>query len=77
MSERIVFKSQGLNLVGILDSTITDRIIIMAHGFTGDKDMCGKFVEATAHFVKAEFAVFRFDFAGSGESQDTLITLFG
>ncbi len=78
MSERIVFKTQrGLRIVGILERVNTDRIIIMVHGFTGDKDMCGKFVRAAHYLARRRFAVFRFDFAGSGESQDTYISLFG
>ena len=78
MSERIVFKTRrGLRIVGLLERVNTDRIIIMAHGFTGDKDMCGKFIRAAAYLARRGFAVFRFDFAGSGESQDTAISLFG
>ena len=69
--------SKGLKLVGILHepSEKTKSIIIMAHGFTGDKDEWGRFVKTAEAFCQAGFAVLRFDFSGSGESGNTPITI--
>lgn len=78
MGERVVFQdSRGLRLIGVLKPVKTDKIIIMSHGFTGDKDEEGRFVKAAGKFSKAGFAVLRFDFAGSGESDFTGTTVSG
>ena len=47
----------------------------MAHGFTGDKDEWGRFVKTAEEFCKNGFAVFRFDFSVSGESEGDSITV--
>ena len=40
--EKINFKnSKGLNLVGNLYTTECDSVVIMSHGFTGDKSEWG------------------------------------
>jgi len=69
--------SKGMNLVGIFHfpKKETKSIIIMAHGFTGDKDEWGRFVKAAEEFCKNGFAVFRFDFSASGESDGDSITV--
>jgi len=78
MSERIEFhNSRSLKLVGILESVKTDKIIILSHGFTGDKDEWGRFVKLAEALRDAGFAVLRFDFAGSGESDPSGITVQG
>jgi dienelactone hydrolase len=46
--------------------------IIMLHGFTGHHIEDGRlFVQAARHFAAAGFAVLRFDFYGSGDSDGT------
>jgi len=76
MAVKVVFENpRGLKLVGILDKTETDMAIILVHGFTGDKDEWGRFTKAAYEFKKAGYAVLRFDFAGSGESDDSGITV--
>ena len=75
MSERVEFKnSRGLKLVGVLEPAKTDKIVIMAHGFTSNKDR-PKFVKTTEKLCAAGFAVLRFDFTGSGESDKEVITV--
>jgi len=77
MSERVEFKnSQGLKLVGILEPLKTDKIVIMAHGFTSNKNR-PKFVRAAEELSKIGIASLRFDFAGSGESDSREITVSG
>ena len=67
----IIFQSQGEQLVGILHTPEkqTKNLIIMCHGFTGNKVESRRlFVEAARTFSRAGYAAFRFDFFGSGDS---------
>ena len=76
--EKIYFiNSLGLRLAGIFHSPTehTRSIIIMVHGFSSDKDSLGRFVRAAEEFCKAGIAVFRFDFSGFGESDQTEISI--
>ncbi len=78
MSERVEFRnSRGLKLVGIIEPVKTDKIVILAHGFTGDKDEWGRFVKLAEELKNGGFASLRFDFAGSGESDPAGITVQG
>lgn len=75
MAEKITFtNSRGLKLVGILEPVNTNKIVIMAHGFTSNKDR-PKFVKIANELNKAGFATLRFDFGGSGESDFADITV--
>jgi len=77
MSEKVEFRNnRGLKLVGILEPVKTDKIIVMAHGFTSSKDR-PKFIKTTEALRNAGFAVLRFDFPGSGESDVEAITVAG
>ena len=51
-----------------LPKNSTEKAIIMAHGFSADKDEHGEFSSAAAEFCDKGFAVLRFDFAGCGQS---------
>ena len=74
--EKLNFKnSLGLNLVGYLQHTNPQKIIILCHGFTGDKSERGKFDKVATALYKAGFSVFRFDFSGCGESDDAPILI--
>ncbi len=53
----------------------TDKIIIMDHGFLCSKDWPKLFTDAADAFVKAGFAVLRFDHCGCGESESTSISM--
>lgn len=71
------YNSRGLRLSGVLHipDIESNSIIIMCHGFTGDKDEWGVFSKAASRFCDTGFSVFRFDFGGSGESEDAPITV--
>jgi pimeloyl-ACP methyl ester carboxylesterase len=67
----IIFQSQNEQLVGILHTPPheTKNLIIMCHGFTGNKVESRRlFVEAARKFCHEGYAAFRFDFYGSGDS---------
>ncbi len=77
MSEKITFtNSKGLKLVGILETAKTDKIVILAHGFTSNKDR-PKMVKTAEALSKEGYAVLRFDFTDSGESDKAGITVAG
>jgi putative redox protein len=70
MDEKIFFKNSfGNTLCGALTTPKenTKYCVVLGHGFTANKDR-PRFVSATNLFSKNDFAVFRFDFTGSGES---------
>ncbi len=77
MSEKVIFKnSKGMKLVGILETAKTDKIVILAHGFTSNKDR-PKIVQTAEAFSKEGYATLRFDFTDSGESDKAGITVAG
>jgi esterase/lipase len=65
----VTFENQGQKLSGVLHTPKgrTDCAIIFAHGFTGHKREV-QIVNATRKLAENGFAVLRFDFRGSGES---------
>lgn len=70
--QKITFKnSEGTKLVGALHvpDEKTDAAVIVAHGFTSNKDR-GRFKKLAKALTKSGIAAFRFDFGGSGESED-------
>ena len=75
----VVFQSDGSQIVGMLHSSESSKIIIMCHGFTSNKTEKNKlFVEAARKFSEEGYDVLRFDFFGSGDSegdfQDSLVS---
>lgn len=76
MKKVIKFKnSSGLNLVGWLDKKSKETAIILSHGFTDDKSSYGRYDKLSKALTKNGFSVFRFDFSGFGESDDTNSTI--
>lgn len=74
--EKINFKnSRNLNLVGNLYLADSESVIIMAHGFTGDKSEWGRFDKTAEALNKAGYNVLAFDFSGSGESDNDSLTV--
>ena len=57
-------------LVGILaqPEKPTNKVIVLAHGFSVDKEECGIFTKLAKVLTEAGFATFRFDFRYHGES---------
>jgi pimeloyl-ACP methyl ester carboxylesterase len=74
--QRVTFKnSRGLTLVGNFSSAESKKIIILVHGFTGDKSEGGKFDKLTDALLEKNFNVLAFDFSGCGESDDDPLTV--
>lgn len=68
--EKLCFENaDGERLHGVLDGPRSDKCIILLHGLSVDKDEIGVFPKLSRKFVNSGFTVFRFDFAGSGESE--------
>jgi pimeloyl-ACP methyl ester carboxylesterase len=71
VGDKIFFPNKkGISLCGILerDSQKND-LIILVHGFAGNKDENGLFRSASERFVKEGFQTFRYDMTGVGESK--------
>lgn len=74
--EKVNFKnSKGLNLVGHFYSSDSKAVIIMTHGFTGDKTEWGRFDKTAEALHDAGYNVLNFDFSGSGESDEDSLTV--
>jgi pimeloyl-ACP methyl ester carboxylesterase len=75
--EKVAFQnSSGLNLVGVLHKpeSPTKTAVIVAHGFTSNKDR-ERLVKVATGLATAGIAALRVDFGGSGESDDREITI--
>jgi len=68
--EKLFFiKSPNGNLASVLHEADSDKLVICAHGFTGNKQESGRLFVLTARsLVTAGFNVLRIDFTGSGDS---------
>ncbi|MDQ4107094.1 MAG: alpha/beta fold hydrolase, partial [Actinomycetota bacterium] len=64
----------GLRLAGDLWPAGTDAIVL-AHGFASDRRSRGRFPYLAQRLVAAGYTALAFDFAGCGESDDTVLTL--
>lgn len=78
--EACVFQnSKGQNLVGIMHHAAGSGLrpaVVVAHGFAGNKlGGSRRFVEFARYAAEQGLSVFRFDFAGSGDSDGDLIDL--
>lgn len=75
---KIEFKNEGQKIVGVLNipNKQNPPAIIMCHGFTGSKgNVHDKFYKAAKRFCENGFAVLRFDFRGSGESEGEFVNV--
>ncbi|MHA1805315.1 MAG: alpha/beta hydrolase [Promethearchaeota archaeon] len=59
----------------IFDEKEKAPLIIMCHGFTGDKDEWGRYPRAAKIFNEEGFDALTFDFSGSGENEREVVTL--
>lgn len=78
--EAIVFQNtKKQNLVGIMhhgQGKKTTPCLIVCHGFAGTKiGGSRRFIEFARYATKHNLSVFRFDFAGSGDSEGDLVDL--
>ncbi|MBI2641484.1 alpha/beta fold hydrolase [Candidatus Roizmanbacteria bacterium] len=69
----ILHTADGTKLFGILNQAKekNDKIVILCHGITADKDEEGIFVELSSALTSQGIDCFRFDFRGHGESKET------
>ncbi|MBI2084780.1 MAG: alpha/beta fold hydrolase [Candidatus Aenigmarchaeota archaeon] len=68
----VTFKSHGKQIVGMLHlpNRKNAPVIIMCHGYFGSKEGAFYiFVDAAREFCRNGYAVFRFDYRGSGDSE--------
>ena len=63
------------NLAGDFYKADSNKVIIMMHGFTGDKSEHGRFDKAADALYNNGYNVLNFDFSGSGESDDDFISV--
>ena len=76
-AQRVEFRNaSGLRLVGDLRPG-GPAAVVLAHGFTGDRHEEGRLAAAADALNADGYTVLGFDFAGSGESDDTPITSEG
>jgi hypothetical protein len=68
--KKIKFMNKNQKIIGVLHipNIRNPPGILMAHGFSVDKDEHGLFVKTAREFCRNGFMVLRFDFRGSGES---------
>lgn len=71
MQEHIKFKNKrNLFLSAILNNGRSNSpLLILVHGFAGNKDENGLFIEAEDYFSSKGLNTFRFDLEGAGESE--------
>ncbi|WOK97959.1 hypothetical protein Cni_G06667 [Canna indica] len=67
-SKVTILNKHGEKLVGILHDTGSKKLVILCHGFRSSKDE-KMFVNLAAALTSQGISVFRFDFAGNGESE--------
>ena len=78
MEEKIYFtNTDGVKLCGILTrpQKETQKCIILCHGITVTKEEDGIFTKLAEKLADNDFAVFRFDFRGHGESEGNSVEL--
>jgi alpha-beta hydrolase superfamily lysophospholipase len=66
---------RGLVLKGLLDIYDYSKIILLIHGYTGDKTEHGIFDITANEMLSNGFSVFRFDFGGCGESDNSTLKI--
>lgn len=77
MQERVEFtNTKGNKLVGVLHTPKekTSKIVVIAHGFCANKDR-ERLIQIGETYSENNIAAFRFDFSGSGESDEDEITV--
>jgi pimeloyl-ACP methyl ester carboxylesterase len=80
IEKKVLIQSKtGSTLHGVLylqgDDSIKESIVIMCHGFTGDKYEWGRFPEMARRCNQEDYDGLIFDFSGSGENKREPITI--
>jgi pimeloyl-ACP methyl ester carboxylesterase len=70
MNEKITVTSRNEALSGILNQVSEHApLLIFVHGFAGNKEENGLFLQAEDYFASKNFNTFRYDMAGIGQSE--------
>jgi len=75
-AKTLLIKNEGREIPCVLTLPSTEGevpLIVMTHGFAGNKDEGGGFVKISKTLANAGFATLRMDFAGCGESTSDFI----
>jgi len=67
--------SRNISLVGSFFDAASDRGVVMAHGFYGDRTRHGRFDALGSALQNRDIAALSFDFSGCGESGDDTIDI--
>jgi pimeloyl-ACP methyl ester carboxylesterase len=67
--------SRKLKIIGNYYTVDSDKIVILAHGFTNDKSSNGRFDLLSKALNESDYDALAIDFSGSGESDDAALTL--
>jgi len=67
--------SRCQSLIGNFYTSNSELIVIMSHGFTGDKSEWGRFNKIAKMLNDSGYNVLTFDFSGCGESEDDTLTV--
>jgi len=74
--KQVTFKnSRSQTLVGNLYTANSKSIVILSHGFTGDKSEWGHFDRVAEALSEVNYNALAFDFSGCGESDDDTLTV--
>ncbi|MBA2175062.1 alpha/beta hydrolase [Halobacillus locisalis] len=77
MNQISFMNDSGITLRGVLQPASPDKLVIMCHGFRGNRSSRGRFDRLATTFQNLGFSVLRFDFGGCGDSDDRPLTLAG
>ncbi len=75
MDKISLYNSRKIRLAADYYKAPSEVMVILVHGFTGDRSEEGRFDYFARLFNQSGYNVLRFDFSGSGESDDEMITI--
>lgn len=67
--------SKGLALVADIYPTQSKKLVILVHGFTGERHEAGRFDRLAEALHTSSYNVLTFDFSGCGESANAVLTI--
>jgi pimeloyl-ACP methyl ester carboxylesterase len=75
MGKMKLLNNRGITLVGDFYAGSSKSLVVISHGLFGERSGRGKFTILAKALVLEGFSVASFDFAGSGESGDEIMTV--
>lgn len=75
MEQVSILNKRGSALSGILHKCDHNKIIILVHGYGGDKSENGLFDLTAGELFSEKFSVLQFDFRGCGESDNSFLRM--